>query len=358
MQVEKRWQSILAAAVDGAVVEPGARGPRPDVVVRTRAGRAVALEIKWAGEGWPQDVRRAARDIGEPWPADVVLLARHLSPGAVAWLRELGANWADETGQAHILGPDGLIVIRELAAPPRPDRAPKPFSWSPSAIHVAELILAREDAPLRATELAHRSHWSLPQVANVLKAFDGEGWTAKRGPARGRGAYRELIDADAMLGPWAAAVGAESRPARIAHRATRDVMTLLRDELAPVLDQGTNWAVSGWAGLELAAPFATTTPSLHVYVADSDFAGTLSNAIEKAGLREVDEGGRVTFWGTKPGLLDLAKQFDGVPVVSPARLFADLTSFGARGQDAADHVKNELIDPLHPERAAKGGRDG
>jgi hypothetical protein len=30
-------------------------------------------------------------------------------------------------------------------------------------------------------------------------------------------------------------------------------------------------------------------------------------------------------------------------------LFADLSSFGGRGGDAADHVKEQLIDPLHRE---------
>jgi len=33
--------------------------------------------------------------------------------------------------------------------------------------------------------------------------------------------------------------------------------------------------------------------------------------------------------------------------VSAPRLFADLSSFGGRGGDAADQVKSELIDPLH-----------
>jgi hypothetical protein len=108
------------------------------------------------------------------------------------------------------------------------------------------------------------------------------------------------------------------------------------------------WAVTGWAGLELAAPFATTTPSLHIYIDDGDFAGPLSRAIKDAGLREVEEGGRVMFWAADPRTLALARPVDGVPVASAPRLYADLSSFGARGQDAADHVKELLIDPLHP----------
>jgi hypothetical protein len=345
--IEKRWQQILAAALDGAVVEPGGGEVRPDLLIRTRDGQSIAVEVKWAGEGWPQDVRRAAANVAEHWPADVVLLAHRLSPGAIDWLRDRGANWADEAGQARILGPDGLIVIREPAQLPREERTSRRFTWSPSALVIAEAILAGEDQPLRATELAHRAGWSVPQVANVLKAFDAQSWTVKRGSERGPSAHRQLVNVEGMLAAWSAASADSRRATRIAHRATRDVMALLRDELAPALDPTTNWAVSGWGGLELVAPFATTTPSLHIYVADSDFAGPLSSAIEAAGLREVDEGGRVTFWAADPRVLKFATRGDDVPVASPPRLYADLSSFGARGQDAADHVKEQLIDPLH-----------
>lgn len=359
MAVEKRWQRILASALDGVVVEPAESDARPDLTIRTRDGRSIAVEVKWAGEGWPEDVRRAAAAVPESWPADVVLLAHQLSPGAIEWLRERGANWADEAGQARILGPDGLIVIRDTPRPLGEKAVPRGFTWSRSAIIIAETILAHSNQPLRATDLAKTAGWSVPQTANVLKAFDRQGWTIKRGSERGPTAHRELVDADALLGAWSAAVAETPRTKRIAHRATRDVMTLLREDIAPVLDREVNWAVSGWAGLELAAPFATTTPSLQIYVADTDFAGPLSSAIQAAGLREVDEGGRVTFWMSDPRVLGLAARWTDVPTVSPPRLYADLSSFGARGQDAADHVKEQLIDPLHhSETAAEKQSDG
>jgi hypothetical protein len=347
MRVENKWRRILASALDGAVVESEATKPSADLLIRTRDGRSIAIEVKWAGAGWPQDVRRAAGDVPDRWPPHVVLLAHQLSPGAIEWLRDRGANWADEVGQARILGPDGLIVIREPAQPQHTEPVSRRLTWSPSAINIAEVILASEDRPLRATELAHRSGWSIAQAAKVLKAFDSQGWTVKRGTARGPSAHRLLVDADAMLAAWSAAAGNAPRTTRIAHRATPDVMTLLRSELAPALDRDVQWALSGWAGLEVAAPLTTTTPSLHIYVADSDFAGPLGNAIENAGLREVEEGGRVTFWEAHSRVLDLTTRHGGFPVASPPRLYADLTAFGARGGDAADHVKEQLIDSLH-----------
>jgi hypothetical protein len=352
MTVEKRWQRILASALDGVVVEPAEGSARPDLTIRTRDGHSIAVEVKWAGEGWPEDVRRAAANVPERWPADVVLLAHRLSPGAIDWLRDRDANWADEAGQARILGPDGLIVIRETARRLGEEGITRDFKWSRSAIIIAETILAHADRPLRATDLASTAGWSVPQTANVLKAFDRQGWTIKRGNQRGPSAHRELVDSDAMLRAWSAAIADTPRTSRIAHRATRDVMTLLREDIAPALDREINWAVSGWAGLELTAPFATTTPSLQIYVADTDFAGPLSSAIQAAGLIEVDEGGRVTFWMSDPRVLKLAARRTDVPTASSPRLYADLSSFGAQGQDAAEHVREQLIDPLHRSETA------
>jgi hypothetical protein len=352
MSIEKRVPEILVGAIDGA--EAANSNPASEWVdIRLHDGHSVAFDIRWAGEGWPQDVRMAAAGVAERWPANVVLLARKLSPGAIEWLRARGANWADEAGQARILGPEGLTVIREPPQPSPHERALPAFRWSKSATAVAEAILARENQALRATELAGVTGWSVPQTANVLKAFDGQGWTVKRGTARGRGAHRELIDNAGLLSAWSSAIARESRPTRMAHRAKSNMIDLLREDLAPVLNGGTDWAVSGWAGLELAAPFATTTPSLHIYVAQPHFAAPLGHAISQANLREVDEGGRVIFWAAEPSVLAMAQCFQDIPIVSPPRLYADLSSLGARGQDAADHVREQLIDPLH--RGGPGG---
>jgi hypothetical protein len=342
-----RLEKIVSQALDGVVVEP-ARGPaEPDLVVRTRDGATIMIEVKWAGEGWPQDVRQAAAGVPDPWPADVWLLAHHLSPGAIDWLRERGANWADESGQARIHGPGGLIVIREPQAADASRKPSHPFKWSRSAVTVAEAILSSVDRSLRTAELAKRCGWSVAQVANVLTAFDKQSWTLKRGPARGPRAHRDLVDPDAMLASWAQELTTHPRPTRTAHRAGRDVMRLLRDDLAPALNRNARWSLSGWAALELTAPFVTTTPSLQLYVADSDFAGPLSEALKQAGLREVDEGGRVTCWSVDARTLAFATKRDGITVASPPRVYADLAGFGARGLDAAAHLKDQAIDPLH-----------
>ena len=136
-----------------------------------------------------------AAGVADPWPSDVVLLARHLSPGALEWLRARGANWADEDAQTRIAGPGGLLVDPRNSGPCAKKDVSRSFSWSPSSLSIAELILARSSERLRAAELARDGGWSTAQVASVMGMFDAQGWTVKRGPARGPCAYREILDA-------------------------------------------------------------------------------------------------------------------------------------------------------------------
>jgi hypothetical protein len=344
MEGENKIQTILARALDGAarVLPEPDRGH--DFLLEMRDGSTVAIQAKWAGEGWPQDVRNVLVTSHATGDVNTVIVARHLSPGSIEWLRDHGFNWADESGQARIIGPHGLLVIRE--PPIARKREPSEFAWSPSALSIAETLLASPDRPVLTEELAELSGWSASRTASVLKSFDAQGWTVKRGPARGPRAYRELSDADGMLDAWSRRLIDAPRETRYAHRATRDLMDLLENALRHALDEHVQWAVSGWAGLELAAPYATGVPSLHIYVPAEDFVSRLSAAIEMAGLREVEDAGIVTFWAAERRILRVANTHHGIPVVSPPRLYADLDGFGARGHDAAAHVRRELIEPL------------
>jgi hypothetical protein len=348
MKAEKRQRLILSAALEGASVRAApVHNAGVDFVVEPSDGAEIPIQVRWAGEGWPDDVRRATAGLPSPWPTNLVVLAHRLSPGAIEWLRDRDANWADEAGQARILGPAGVIVVKEpsLPAPPRPK-----FQWSHSALGIAETVLARSERELRIPQLADTSGWSVPQTATVLQDFDAQGWTAKSGPARGRGAHRELVDLEGLLTAFTVAIGKQQQVVRFAHRAVQDPLTFFRSDLLPALDRHVDWALSGWGGLELVAPLVSMVPSLHIYVSEDDFVGVLATAIAEAGLREVSEGARVTFWQTDSRVLQLCERHNGTPVVSPPRLYADLSSFGARGQDAADHVKRELIDPRHRRR--------
>ena len=300
------------------------------------------LEAVWVGQGWPSDLEML-RDIPVPWPRDIVVAARRFSPGALERLAELGANWADETGRAYIDGPDGLLVVREPAEVRRD--AAKTFRWSRSAQEIGELLLTRHnEANVSAREIAERTGWSHAQASNVLRHFDAQGWTRKSGAARGRYSVRTLVEPGALLEAWGTFVGSADRERIRAHRVLREPMAFLETELAPALSSSTQWACSGWAGLEVAAPFATTVPTLQIYVEEAAISdGRIRQVMSALSLREVDEGARLEFWGGEPLMLSLVLERRGLPIVSSARLYADLRALGGRGEDAAQHVREELL---------------
>jgi hypothetical protein len=336
-------QLALARALDGlAVVE--AVEPKDEVarvLIRSRT-RNYFLRALWAGAGWPADVDRAIRHVGDEWPPDLVVVARHLSTGSRGMLERRGASWADGSGDAHIVARD-LLVMREAKQLPGAERGA--FSWSPSAVSIAEALLNRKSPyGVRATELATLTGWSTPQISQVLGAFDAEGWTTKWGPQRGPGASREVADGARMLDAWAEEVSAAMPKRRFAERIFKDPMQFLVDELAPTLDEhDIGWAVTGWAAAEQLAPFATAVPALQVYVEERALQGPLTLAMQDIPIREVQSGGRIEFRSADPHLLKLATRRNGIPLATAPRVFADLRALGGRGEDAAEHVREEII---------------
>ncbi len=344
-------QLALDCALDGlAVVEAvETKDDVARVLIRGRT-RNYRLRALWAGAGWPADVDRATRHLGGEWPPDLVVVARHLSSGSREALDRRGASWADGSGDAHIVARD-LLVMREAKQQPGADQ--RAFSWSPSAVSIAEALLNRNSPyGVRATELAMLTGWSTPQISQVLGAFDAEGWTTKWGPKRGPGASREVTDGARMLDAWAKEVSAVKPERRFAERIFNDPMQFLVDELGPVLDNhGIGWAVTGWAAAERLAPFATAVPALQLYIEERALRGPLSLAMQDIPVREVESGGRIEFRSADSHLLKLAARRNGIPLATAPRVFADLQALGGRGEDAAMHVREEVIlNNLRPRR--------
>ncbi len=312
--------------------------------VRIKLGtRHRPLEILWAGDGWPSDVRRIAAP-NTPWPRSHVVVARRLTRSSVDWLREHDANWIDGTGLARVVTPDGLLVLRQpLEA--TTDSAPKAprFSWSDARTDVAEVVLREREVP-RAAEIANQTGWSSIAVAKALSRFDTAGWTAKAGSARGPGAQRRLAEPRRMLDAWAEAVAAEQRTTISAHAAFTDAIGFLNERLALPLNKiNARWAVSGWVGSQVVAPYVTSSPTLHVYVDAATFDTQLLTLLQGLQIRVVTEGARIAFWRGRQVVFAASRRYP-TPVADPPRLYADLLRLGGRAIEAAQNVREQLID--------------
>jgi hypothetical protein len=345
-QANKRVKSLLSRIFEGAAV--GEEGVNRDGILRVslsgRFGHA-RLDALWIGAGWPADLNRALDLLSTSSRADrLVLIAQRMSPGAIEILRERSLSWADEAGNARIVG-DGLVVIRD-APENKPDSSGS-FSWSPSAMAVAEALLAKAwPGGIRTTELANLIQRSASQVSSVLQGFDEVSWTVKYGPQRGSTAARELHDSTGLLDAWAAQVADRKQEARLAHRTMRSPLAFFEDQLATALSEEVRWALSGWGAANTLAPMSGVIPSLQIYVHEDDFAQLLDRAIAQAGLADVAEGGRVEFFPAHPSVLALAQPSPIGPLASSPRVYADLLAMGGRGEDAAIHLREEVLESV------------
>lgn len=349
MTANKRLEMVLQDIIPSARVRGEMAMLDGINLLTVNAGQGpIPVRAQWIGTGWPQDVRRTleAAEPGSQWPQDLILVARQFSPGAQELMESHRVSWADESGQARIVAP-GLVVFREAQDRPKRPAAERSFAWSPSATGLAELLLSRPwPDGFGTTELANLSGWSPPQVSQVLQAFDDEGWTAKYGPRRGRGAKRELAEMDGLLESWTAALNGRPHSTREASATVGDVQGFLRDELAPALDEHVRWALTGWAAAQEVAPFVTTVPTLQIYVHEGDMTAGLEEVMRESGLRDVPEGGKVQFLLAPSEVLGRAWIHGGLPLASAPRIYADLHRLGPRGAEAAEHLKEEILDPL------------
>lgn len=299
--------------------------------------KSYTVTVLWAKDGWPAEVRATIASIPDPWPATLIVVARSFSPGALDLLRQRGANWVDEAGNVSLQIPPGLFIAKVASSQGKKSKSA--FSWSPSSIAIAEQVLCSGGSSIDLQDLAATTGWSVPQASNVLRAFDEKEWTTRHGPARGRGVWRGLANPGALLEAWSASL-IENRPQRhLGHKLMRDPIRFLSEELAPALDKLGDWAVTGWAGLELVAPFVSVVPSLQMYVPTSQFRHDTAALFRQAGIREVEEGANIEIWEMDLPLLVASKGARGIPVINSPRLYADLLAIGGRAIDGAEHLR-------------------
>jgi hypothetical protein len=343
--VVNRATTALSRAMERPLTSVKQMGPSSARATVTIGRTKHTLEFRWVGRGWPADLNQALRDVPQRWPRQLVLVGQRFSPGAIEQLAERKANWVDETGAARIETADGLLVLRDPNEDGAGSDAAVGLRWSSSSVEIAELLLARSpEGVFRAGQLAKESGWSHAQTTKLLRQFSARGWVEKAGGSRGVGSGWLLADSPGLLDAWTQHLVTHPPETVFAHRVLRDPMQFARTELARALGPRMPWALSGWAGLELAAPFVTTVPVLHVAVDANAFVdGRLRDAMRSAKLREVDEGARVEFRALSPFVLSLAMKQGDLPVVSAPRLYADLRALGGRGEEAADHVRQELL---------------
>ena len=320
-RIVEAMRAVLPPAVD--VQHQATREPTTTIVVGSRKLRAV-----WVGEGGLRQVR----PILKASPPPDVAVARVMSQGARAALGQAGIGWADETGAAEIAV--GTIIVSRSGRPvPAEERVAR---WTPAVVAVAEALLCGTSATVSATEQA--TGLSSGSCINALRALADLKLIAGA-QARGRGSARRIIDADAFLEAYAAAVAATPpKTSLVVGVIWRDLVAGLRDAGRQWTRGGLEWAASGMVAASVLAPLVTTVGGADIYV-DAKTPGELDAVAKRVGLTPI-QGGRLTL---KPfptvTTSRMTKVADGVRVAPWPRVYADVRLVGVRGEEAAEHLR-------------------
>jgi len=288
----------------------------------------VPVEVKWIGECGLRQVREL---LAHRHTRPGIVVARRMSPGAREALSEAGVGWIDETGAAEIVQ-DSLIISKRG----RPDEPrERPPRWTLSVLAVAEALLCDTKATVAATQEA--TDLSAGSCTHALSVLTDLGFLVSEA-RRGRGSARHIANSGQLLDAYAEAAAAMAPPTALTVGVTwRDMVSGLTDTGRRWEKAGVAWAATGAVAASVIAPYLSSVTVVEVYVDAKTIAGLEAVAAE-AELRPI-AGGRLTL---RPfptvTARRLASEMAGVHVAPWPRVYADLRTFGVRGEEAAEHL--------------------
>lgn len=300
-----------------------------DAVVRV-AGRR--LRLRWLPVGWPRQVDEALRRK----PRADVVVASEMSPGAREKARQHGVGWVDETGAAEIHS--GTVLISRSGNPAKP--IDTKLGWRRATLAVCEVLLT--GCPATVSAVAEATGLATSTAAESLKFLDDDG-LLENSAARGPGSGRYLANVEALLDAYAAAAQRLRSPMSVR------IGALWRDPIRGTVEAGklwgaanVSWAVTSALSAAVLAPFLTQPTPWEIYVSGRT-PGDLRRIAGVAGMREIDGGRLILRPYPTPANEEVTVQIGpGLISVLWPRAYSDLRSTGVRGEDAAEHLREEI----------------
>lgn len=332
----------------------------PDLIVRTEiAGvpHTVLAEVKASAQ--PRQVRQVVQQLlgaraNQRFGTDVssIVVAPYVSPQSAEILREAGIGWLDFDGNCRLVLGTAFVDVR---APRRSkSTTPRPLAslFAPKSARVLRLMLQAPRQPWRVEDLARapQTQISLGHASNVRRALLDMEWATVDAAGMRLSRPRELLEA------WGQAWKLR-RPVRegfhtLLHgksldEALRSALRELRGapegEARPIRP-GAGFLLSSFSAAEHVAPFVRV-PSLYLYATHRAFTvlrAALGLEPTRKGpnvLLEFPRDDGVFLDGVGPGGNDAPFR------TSDAQTYLDLLREGERGEEAAQHLLDNVLVP-------------
>lgn len=338
-----RWQ--------GPVWEPhhNVRGAQVDVEIELEvAGNTHLLLIEVKKAVYPRDVREVlwqfshmVSDATKSRKGEVVplLAAESISPGAKDLLKQENVGFYDTGGSLFIPARCAYVYIDR--PPPRTLAKPVRALFTGKRSQVLHTLLLSPDAWFGVNELAEIAKASPATVSETLTSLERFEWMSTRG--QGPSKQRRLAEPRALLDEWRNQIRAV--PPRSTSRRYY-VPGISADSLVDRIDQlseahHVEYAITQEAAAQRYAPFLSAMHRVTCRMTPGRGANDLVAALE---ARVVSEGANLEIIESpSPGAYMFKERVGTAWLASPIQVYLDLLRSGGRGQEMAEHLRQERI---------------
>ncbi len=299
---------------------------------------ALRFVIEWKGSSGLAQVSQAANQVVEYASklgrrAVPVLAVPFMGPLGRERCREVGVNWLDLSGNAHIFAPG--VRVRVEGQPNLFKRPGRPASaFAPKSSRIARWLLLHPKELLTQREIARATGMDEGFTSRIVARLEADELVSRE-PS---GAIRAQ-DPDLLLDAWREDYDFSKHQVVKGYVAARSGSALLRRVAGELKGLKADHAATGMAAAWLLTRFAGFR-IVTIYVAELPS----SDVVDRLGFREEGPGSNV--WLVAPadeGVFHGASDRDGVRCVHPVQAYLDLKEHPERADEAAVHLRAELL---------------
>lgn len=292
----------------------------------------IAVEVKTSGE--PRYARQAIQQLSRYLENNQysygVFLAPYISPQSAELCAQSSIGTIDLSGNCRISF--DRVYIENEGKPNRfAEKRDIRSLYSPKASRVLRVLLLNPKKSWKTQELANEAKVSLGQVANVKKLLADREWISETDSGI------LLSRPSDLLTEWSENYSYEKNE-------VYDYYSLkqpsdIENELAAYCDNNNiEYALTGFSGANRTAP-SVRGQRVMAYVSVIDDG--LENALN---LKKVASGANVTLFVPYDEGVFYGNGKNNIRIVSPVQLYLDLKNYRGRGEEAAETIRNQVIE--------------
>lgn len=314
---------------------PDKDSPDYQVIIQgDRFTQIVYLEIKTLGT--PKSTREAVnlllRRIRNETKAYGVFVAPYISPSSAEICKKSGIGYVDLSGNCSIAFQQ-VYIDREKSGNQFPFKTGLSSIYSPKSERILRVLLVYPYRTWKAVDLSKEAQVSLGMITQVGKKLIEEEWLKKTSQGI------SLTQPEKLLEEW-------SRNYTIKRNSQNNYYSLksiqeLENEIADTCKtMNIPYALTGFSASNRLAPMVRGQRAM-IYVSRD-----IDSIAEKMGLKAVESGANIIL--IQPyddGVFWNAKLIGDLEISDPVQVYLDLKRYPGRGEEAADFLYREVINP-------------